>query len=157
MVSNSLDGKSSTKQKLVPREATEADIWHILHYAEKFHAMSPWRDAKFDPTTTAEFALQLIDDPNSVLFVHEKGMIGGTLIPVLFNKTLVLQEIFWYADADGRQLLTSLEDWGKSRGSVSCLLSSLHYDDEYVNKKYQKMYKKMNYTPQEVHYKKDLM
>lgn len=157
MVSNSLAGKSSTKLKLVPREATDQDIWHILHYAEKFHQMSPWKDVDFDPVETAQFALTLIDDPSSVIFVHEKGLIGGTLTPIFFNTEFALQELFWYADESGRQLLDVLEAWGKTNGATCSMLSALSYDDEYVNKKYQKMYKKMNYTPQEIHYKKELV
>lgn len=119
--------------------------------------MSPWRDAEFDPAEVTKFAFQLMDDPHSVLFVHQKGIIGGVLVPIFFGGQMVLQELFWYADEGGKLLLESLEDWGKSNGASYCMLSMLHYEDENQNKKYQKMYKRLDYTPQEIHYRKGLM
>lgn len=150
-----MGGTSSSRVKLQPKIANLRDLPLILQYGEKFHKSSPWRHEPFDPQKVKEFAISLINDPNSVIFVHDGGLIGGRLVPLFFGQGLVMQELFWYADVDGGGLLMELETWAKRKGATSCLLSSLWYGDS-RDERVRDIYSHYNYKPQEIHYLKEL-
>jgi len=141
----------------VPRKAKfcEEDLQHILRLSKKFHEISPWSFLQYDASTMFQYVKNLILNENSVIFIHDKGMIAGTLAPIIFSTKYIGQEIAWYSEGSGKVLLKTFENWAKRKGAVSVLLSSLFYGND-VDHSFSEWYKKLGYSPQEAHYIKEL-
>lgn len=150
---------SSTRQKLVPRKAelTPEHISHIMHYLEKFHSKSPWKDVDLDWDKLANFVYDLIEGPNSEIFIHEEGILLAFLSNPFFAAPshIIAQELVWYADRDGPELLEAFEQWGKEKGANMTSLSSLFYGRR-VDHKYSDFYNKLGYKPMEASYTKEV-
>lgn len=98
------------------REATHVDIPHLLEMGQRFADKGRLGDhVGFNRDDTANTFAWLIDDPHSVLFVGEQGMIAGNKQPHPFNYAhWIAQELFWWSEGrEGLALLKSLEDWAR--------------------------------------------
>ena len=115
--------------------------------------MSPWKDSVFSVSTISEFIKNYIDSDTSVIFLHDKGIIGGQLVPLFFGKGVIANEVFWFAESHGKILLNAFEEWGKAMGAEKILLSSLAFGNE-RDMKMTKYYDKLGYKPIEIHFAK---
>ena len=108
------------------RQATHEDFPRLVDLSKKFHAESVYRHVPFDEATVIENlngALQ-----GGGVFVNDEGFAVGILVPLMFNKNiLVAAELAWYCpDGDGRELKNALEVWAATRGAVASQFSVLN-------------------------------
>lgn len=84
------------------REAVITDLPFILGLVNEFN--TKYFDIELDPDKTEDMILHLI--LNGIVFVSDKGFIGGMAVPDLFRSRTYLQELGWYAkDRSGYYLL----------------------------------------------------
>lgn len=108
------------------REATADDIPRIVEMGAKFHAMSDYGFAGYNPEAVAQFLAATIASPDAVVFTHDEGMIGGALVPLYFDpSTKIAVETFWWADGQGMALLTAFEWWAEAKGAKAVTMSCL--------------------------------
>lgn len=112
------------------RRASIDDMPLILEMGRAFHRYSPYGDLAFDePGVTAVVAKVL---ETGAIFVSERGMIGGVLLPLWFSparRTAV--EMFWWAeDGQGQALRGAFEGWAAENGALVQLsvLTNEHAD-----------------------------
>lgn len=137
------------------REAGEADIPAILELGERFHALSPWSDRRFRREATERTVRALIEQPNAVLLFNGHGILGGVLSPIYFGGGVVAQELFWFADSRGRELIKAFEEWAHANGADGVLMVNLALDDR-TDALMHRMYSRMGYSLRERHYWKEL-
>lgn len=155
MGSSSLAGTSSSKPKLSPRIATLEDMPQILEIAQRFWGISPWQEHTFDPNKVAEVVEGLMSSDEGVVFIHQYGIIGGYLVPVFFNGDNIANELFWFADKGGRELLEAFEDWASFMSVKKIILSSLAFGTE-RDRKMTNLYSRYGYSPIEMHFAKEV-
>jgi hypothetical protein len=141
--------------KTLVREATEADIPAILDLGERFHALSPWRDRPFDREATERTVANLIASPQGVLLFNGEGILGGVLAPIYFGGGLIAQELFWFADRGGRELLDGFETWAREQGACGVLMVNLVLDER-TDAIMNRMYERRGYALRERHFYKEL-
>lgn len=109
------------------RHAVIADIPVIVRMGRAFHAMSPHRTmGEYNDEAIAALLTHLIADDSGLLLVNETGMIGGKMSPIYFDPTKqVMEEMFWYANGGGRELLMEFIERAKAMGASCILLSAL--------------------------------
>lgn len=137
------------------RPATEADIPAILDLGERFHALSPWRDRPFDRGATEQTVRNLISAPCGALFFNGAGILGGVLSPIYFGGGLVAQELFWFADRGGRELLDAFEAWAAENGAAGVLMVNLVMNER-TDAVMNRMYERRGYQLRERHFYKEL-
>lgn len=107
------------------RAATEADLDHIVGLVAEFHSVPrwPWDEAfrAEDFRETARLILQ-----RGVIFLSERGLIGLTVSPSLYNhKQATCSELFfWAPDGQGDALRRAAEAWAKNRAQI--IIMSAH-------------------------------
>ena len=135
--------------------ASVSDVPHLLKLAQKFHAMSSWRDRPFNRDSMRETFINIIRNPNAILLYNGTGMIAGFLSPIYFGGGIVAQELFWFAEKNGRELIDAFEDWAKESGADGVLMVNLALDDR-TDRVMDAMYRRRGYTLRERHYWKDV-
>jgi len=137
------------------REATPEDFDAILQIGKRFHEFSPWRDRPFSEDATRDMLHRLVDSEDAVLFWNGSGILGGLVAPIYFGGGTVAQELFWFADANGRELLDAFEAWASQKGAAGVLMISLSLDER-TDARMDRLYKRRNYRLRERNYYKDL-
>lgn len=97
------------------RAATQDDLTHICEMGEAFHEASclPY---PHDGAAFSAMALHLIQGGG--VFVTDRGMIGGGLVPSYANPDWISAvEIFWWSKGDGMSLLRAFEEWGRGHAN----------------------------------------
>ena len=137
------------------REATPEDFDAILKIGQRFHAFSPWRDRPFDADATRDMLNRMMASDDAVLLWNGTGILGGIVAPIYFGGGLVAQELFWFADANGRELLNTFEAWAKAKGAAGVLMISLAIDER-TDQRMEAIYQRRDYALRERTYYKDL-
>lgn len=135
--------------------ARMCDIPAMLDLGERFHAMSSWRDRPFDCETMRQVFVRLIQNPEMVLLYNGTGILGGFLSPIYFGGGLLAQEVFWFADKNGRELLDEFEAWARDLGADGVLMVNLALDER-TDRVMDAMYRRRGYGLRERHYWKEL-
>lgn len=106
------------------RRATADDLDRIVELGAAFHAYCPYRDIPLDPEGFRDFAGRLIE--GGAIFLSDDGMIGGLLVPLYFNPSVVMgAELFWWAGKTGKGLREAFETWAKESGAQGVQFSGL--------------------------------
>lgn len=106
------------------RLADAGDLDRIVELGAAFHAYCPYREIPLDPEGFREFAAKLIK--GGAIFLSEDGMIGGCLVPLYFNPSVVMgAELFWWAGKTGKPLREAFEDWAREQGAQGVQFSGL--------------------------------
>lgn len=128
--------------------ATEADLPRILEFARAFHGYSPWSRFPMDDAATEAYARNVM--ASGVIFVTDRGMIGGVLMPIPFAPQVVLAvELFWWGDG---ALKADFEAWAKERGATAVQFSALA-DDR--SEAMARLFARNGYRPAETGYLKE--
>ena len=134
------------------REATKEDIPQILVWGQHFAdaAGIDW----FSPETFDKIAQGMIATDDHCLLVSDTGMIGGCHAAHFLNieKTYV-QELFWWAERDGKAVMEGLEMWARSKGADMVMMSSL---EALRPAALDRVLKARGYTPSDHYYLKEL-
>ncbi len=108
------------------RKATVDDVPFLVEMGHKFHAAAqlPF-PAEQGAVETA--IRQMIEQ--GVVFVTERGAIGGMLSRAWINPAWVYAaEFFWWAeDGKGRALLRAFEEWARDNGANEIRMSALDH------------------------------
>ena len=108
------------------REATEADIPHLLEMGRAFHeaACTP---IPFCEETTRQFIDGLIRSPDCVVIMTDGGAIAGALAPAYCNTNWIMAvELAWWAtDRRGLSLLGAFERWADMHGADEVRMTTL--------------------------------
>jgi len=142
----SSDGPSTLPVTLTPRLAGPDDIPQLLVWGRKFYEMSSWSDFPFDEEKVEVVLLEMMEDPDSVIIMHDKGMIGGYMMTPFFSNNWAAQEMFWYAEDGGEELLRAFEAWGYVEGASRISMAGLGGKRE---KAIRRLYESQGYTPAE--------
>lgn len=137
------------------REAVEGDIPAILELGQRFHALSPWSDRPFNREATEQTVRNLIASPQGVLLFNGSGILGGVLAPIYFGGGLIAQELFWFADKGGRELLDGFERCAEASGACGVLMVNLVMDER-TDAIMNRMYERRGYALRERHFYKEL-
>ena len=137
------------------REATPEDFPAILEMGRRFHEFSPWRDRPFSDDATLEMLHRITDSDEAVLFTNGTGILGGVVAPIYFGGGVVAQELFWFADKGGRELLDAFEQWAEDKGASGALMISLAIDEK-TDERMGKIYERRGYRLRERNYYKGL-
>lgn len=130
------------------REATEADIPQLLEWGRIFADMARLDDhIGFDEDSVRQTLETMIAAPEHVVFISERGMIGGITAPHPFNYgRIVCEELFWWSEGgDGLRLLAALEQWARAR----CFALGMKTLDAVQPEATGRLYSKMGFEPLE--------
>lgn len=86
---------------------------------EKFATLAKLDDhVGYDPESAESLFYHLMESPDGILIISDKGMIGGLCYPHPFNsKVRIGQEVFWWSEGrDGALLLGAAEQRAKELG-----------------------------------------
>ena len=125
-----------------------------LEFAQSFHAYSPWSEVPFDAAACALGLARL--DSTGHLDVREGGMIGGMIVPCLFNPAIKMAaELFWWSeDASlGRALREGFEAWARDQGALYVMCSALADEHEPAVRR---LYGRAGYEAAEIAFRKVL-
>lgn len=138
------------KGHIVVREATIEDLPFLMDIGQKFFEANEWPvELNFNPEFLEKTLIHLISDDNGVILRNDTGCIGGLLFPYYFTGDLTTQELFWWADKDGLELLEAFERWSKNYGAKTVSMITLAgLNPERVGK----IYQRRGYTPVEHSY-----
>lgn len=137
------------------REAVPGDFPAILEMGRRFHEFSPWRDRPFSDEATLAMLQRITDSEDAVLFTNGTGILGGVVAPIYFGGGKVAQELFWFADKGGRELLDAFEAWAKERGADGILMISLALDER-TDQRMGKIYERRGYRLRERNFYKEV-
>lgn len=109
------------------REAAVEDIPELVAWGKKFHAMAPHKPmGDYDGQAVANMLRFMIESPQAMVLTNGAGAIGGVYAPVYFNPSKwMLEESFWWSEADGLSLLDAAMRRGREWGASYLLLSTL--------------------------------
>lgn len=128
-------------------EATSADIPALMDMGRKFAAKACLAESVGYDEASAETTFGLmIESPHYVILMSEAGTIGGAAVPHPFNASHIMaQELFWWAESGGLQLLAAFEEWAAARaGSVRMACLEAASPDRVA-----KIYERRGYRPLE--------
>lgn len=135
------------------RKASQNDIDKLIIWGQRFHALSNWVTIPFNEAAFRQTLLSVMGNENACLLMHSQGMVAGFVAPLWFSdRHITAQEMFWYAESDGGQLLDALEDWSRQKGAEFLITSGLKDDSGRI----QKLYESKGYEIAEYHYRKRL-
>jgi len=138
------------------REATPEDFDAILEIGACFHEFSPWRDRPFSADATRAMLDRMTQSDDAVLLWNGSGILGGVVAPIYFGGGTVAQELFWFADANGRELLDAFEGWALGKGAAGVLMISLAIDER-TDARMDRLYTRRGYGLRERNYYKELI
>lgn len=77
--------------------------------------------------STLKFAKWLIEQPNGVVFLGEKGCIGGYTAPLFYTEAfLQAHECFWWSEgSEGLKLMNAFEKWANEEQKADEVLMSM--------------------------------
>lgn len=138
------------------RELTADDIPLALDIGRRFHELSPWRDRPFSDEATVAMLARMEASEDAVVFTNGTGLLGGILAPIYFGGGLIAQELFWFADKGGRELLDAFEAWAADKGAAGVMMISLALDER-TDARMAKIYERRGYELRERNYYKGLV
>jgi hypothetical protein len=134
------------------RPATVSDIPAIAAMGKEFAdeagvtARVGWSDECID-----ELLNNLITNPDGILLVGDRCMIGGVVFGHPFSGKRVFQEMFWRSHGrEGLRLLTAAEELARELGAECSVMIGMH-DMPTV----ERLYARRGYAPAEQCYFKD--
>ena len=131
------------------RQATASDYPSIIEMGQRFHKMSPWSDMPFSKEVMVATLERMTDNDAAVIYVNGTGVIGGVVAAgMYFGGEKIAQELFWFADKDGIELLTAFEDWSEKKGASGVLMSAIP-DDERPERIMNALFKRRKYSKTE--------
>lgn len=108
------------------RMALRDDIPQLLEWGDAFA-----RQAEIDwyaPESFEQTLLGMIENPDAAVILHDKGMIGGIIYPHFLNSNhKIAQEVFWWAEGNGADLMRAFEFWAESSGAKEVHMSCLDH------------------------------
>lgn len=125
------------------RQADWEDVPRLISYISAFHQASPWAREEFSPGATRIELQDMIASPASCIFLHDHGVIGGQLVPLRFGKSLIAQELFWWAERDGFSLLKKFESWAIDNNADIICMAAL------TGTRLGRIYERRGYLPKE--------
>lgn len=141
------------------RDAVYEDVADLVELGIRFIESGKYKGKlTVDPETLANTMFALIDSPQGLLLVNEKGgrrigMFGGIISFSPFSGEQVAMELFWYVEpesrGDGVRLLRRAEQWAKSLGVSKFINVS-------PTKKVDHFLRRMKYTALETHFIKEI-
>lgn len=141
------------------REATDTDIDALVDLGCQFMVESGYaRHLAINPHAQATLAKMLIDSPNGLVLVDERGgrIVGMIGIIATFHPHSgdpVMSELFWYVDPGHRgvgiKLLRKAEIWGQDNGIAKSITVA-------PNDKVCALYERLGYEKLETQYIKTL-
>lgn len=132
------------------REATQSDLDQLMIWAMRFHALSNWVLVPFSERRVRQTLSNMIEADHSVILMHDQGMIGGVIAELwIADRHSSAQEMFWYAEKDGGQLLEAFKDWGREKGAQFMIVSGLKDPTGRI----QKVYERKGFELVEYHYR----
>lgn len=137
------------------REATAQDLPALLDIGERFHKLSPWRDRPYSPQAVVDTLARMTASPDAVVLFNGTGALGGMVAPTYFGGGLVAQELFWFADKSGRELLDGFEEWARDKGACGVAMISLAIDER-TDSIMGKVYERRGYGLRERTYFKEI-
>jgi len=103
----------------VIRQATVADVPHIVALGRAFHAQPRWpAPLTFRAADFADTCDRLLDA--GAIFLSERGLIGLVVNPSIYNHAVAVASelFFWAPDGQGDALRRAAEAWAKDRAAV---------------------------------------
>lgn len=132
------------------RKASLDDLDQLILWGARFHAASNWVLVPFVESAFRQTLISIMDRQDAVLLMHDHGMVSAFLGPLWFSdRHIIAQEIFWYAEKDGGQLLNAVKEWARENGAIYFLTSGLKDDSGRI----QRLYEKKGYELAEYHYR----
>ena len=135
------------------REATPDDIPALVELGKRFQERGK-PHCGLDEETLSATLLHLITDPMGILFVTDdaRSAIGGLAHPHPFNRHHITgQELFWWAESEGRQLFDAMEERARKLGCHSWSMIAL---DSVRPEAVGALYRRRGYLPVEHSYAK---
>lgn len=137
------------------REMEESDVPMVLDIGRRFHAFSPWSDLPYSDDVLVSTLARMSASPDAVVLTNGTGVLGGVVCPVYFGDGLIAQELFWFADKNGRELLDAFEAWAKDKGAAGVLMISLAVDEK-TDGRMERLYGRRGYGLRERNFYKGL-
>ena len=127
------------------RLAGPDDLPRLIELGKAFHQKSPLSSLDFNEYKMKKVFLEMMADSDAVVIMHDDGLIGGTIASPFFSSSTIAQELFWYAEKDGMELLKAFEAWAYVTGAdyVSVASTGLR------TKALARVYGRMGYEPRE--------
>lgn len=125
-------------------------VMQVLHMTRCMHAESVYSEHEFDDAVLIESYNDLLRMSNSTVLLAVMddgeviGMIGGTVMPYLYRKGAMAQELFFYVKPSWRMtkasmlLQTAFELWAKQRADYIYANVSASHDVHKVARFYMK-------------------
>lgn len=135
------------------REATFDDIPQLIKIGEEFHQYQN-DGTEYDKVAVFNKCSEMIKDPNSVIFVSEGGMIGGSVVPIWYSNQTQAAEFAWCGSGGGISLLRQFETWAKEKGATRVVMAHLLVEGA---ERVEAIYDKLGYKKAEVAYYKELI
>ena len=128
------------------RIATFEDIPALVELAKEFHEMSFLKQYDFSPSGAKTAFQAMIANPNTVVIMHQDGLIGGSVSNYPFCDVRLAKEKFWYArkrSGAGIRLLRRYMQWVDESGAqldiMSAMVSIDNQDDDAVMRVLERM------------------
>ena len=114
------------------REAGLEDIPDLVRMGARFFEQNEWPEGTaYNSEHIAGVFERLIEDEGSVIYVCDRGAIGGITFQHYITGQIVAQELFWWVEpearGDGLRLLTALEDWASARAESLSMIALEHF------------------------------
>ena len=136
------------------RPATLKDIPALLEMGREFADEAGVTERTgWNNEDVSDLMAALIDSPDGIVLVSERGMIGGYVAGHPFNQsTRMFVELFWRAkDGRGLALLEAAENAAKARGATKSIMVAMQ-----GMARTERLYGRLNYRPVEAQFMKEL-
>jgi N-acetylglutamate synthase-like GNAT family acetyltransferase len=136
------------------RAATVADIPALLEMGRKFaDEAGVTARVGWDEESVEAMLEGLIEDPDGIVLVSERGMIGGMVYAHPFNRNVrAFVEVFWRAeDGQGLALLNAAEAQARALGATKSVMVAMDGMERTA-----RLYARLGYTPCEAQFMKEL-
>lgn len=136
------------------RSATVQDIPALLEMGRKFaDEAGVTARVGWDDDSVVDMLEGLIDSPDGIVLVSERGMIGGMVYAHPFNSNVrVFVEVFWRAeDGQGLALLAAAETQAEALGATKSVMVAMDGMERTT-----RLYGRLGYAPCETQFMKEL-
>lgn len=127
------------------RHATPQDIPALLEIGRRFTAAA---GMPFDEQALTQTLEQLMAADDGVLLVTAEatGVLGGIAFRNPFNTERTAQELFWWAEQGGLDLLAAFESWAAEHGATRVVMVCL---EALEPERVERIYRRRGYVPLE--------
>lgn len=151
-ISTSLAGLLTLPETLCPRLAGVDDLDRIIELGRKFHDLSPWSAVPFNAYKMKKVLLEMMEDEDAIVLMHDHGILGGHIMSPYFSDTVIAQELFWFAEKEGMALLKAFEVWAFHEGAEMVSMAGTGIKPKALDR----LYRRQGYEPRETFYIKSL-